>query len=67
MFSGFRNLPERHVATEDSDEHIVLIEQGLNLSTDELLVGFIMYAPPALHSELLNEQQEHFFEVHGHD
>lgn len=50
---------------EGNDEQTVLIEHGLNLSTDELLVGFIIKAPSALHWESLNGQQEHFPEVQG--
>jgi hypothetical protein len=43
------NLPDRQVAIEGSREHTVLIEHGLKRSTDELLVGFMINAPSALH------------------
>lgn len=62
------SLPDRQVAIEGSREHTVLIEHGLKRSTDELLVGFMINAPSALHSVSLREQHEaQLSDEQGHD
>lgn len=62
------NLPDRQVAIEGSREQTVLIEHGLKRSTDELLVGFMINAPSALHWVSLREQHEaQLSDEQGHD
>ena len=52
---------------DENSPQMVLIEQGLNDSVDTLLVGFMIYVPPASHSVSLKGQHWHDDPLQGHE